>query len=101
MADNYTYRKSYYSQQLSGDFLAMPGDNRMTASCMRPITALCKNAIFLSETGRSANRSLPHIGTILTSEFFSTEAVDNPVHSRYTTALSHRFFTAIDDMPIF
>ena len=30
-----------------------------------------------------------------------SEAVDKPVHSQYTTALSHRFFTAIDDMAIF
>jgi hypothetical protein len=101
MMDNYTDSKPYYSQQLSGAFLATPDDNRMTANRMSSIAALCKNATSLSYTGRSGNRSLPRIGTIIPSKFFSTEAVDNPVHSRYTTALSYRFFTAIDDMPIF
>jgi hypothetical protein len=101
MVDNYTDSKSYYYQQFSDAFLATTSDSWMTTHCGNPGTALCKNAICLSETGRSGNRSLPHIGLATSTIFFSTEAVDKPVHSRYTTALSHRFFTAIDDMPIF
>jgi len=101
MVDNYTGSKSYYSQQLSDVFLAGAGDSRMTTDDRCPVAALCKNAISLSQASRSGDQSLPHIGPIPFSGFFSTASVDNPVHRRYTTALSHRFFTAIDDMPIF
>jgi len=51
VVDNYTDSKSYYYQQFSDAFLATASDSRMTIHRGNPGTALCKNAIPLSETG--------------------------------------------------
>jgi len=98
MMDNCTKHKSYYSQQLSDAFLCISGDGKMTAADNSHKKALCKTAISLSAASRSCQLfSLRH----WLATFFSTDPVDKPVNSRYTTALSHRFFTAIDDLAIF